>query len=111
MGAARLALLREVGLNRERSFTTAQRPHEQNRAIVPLWPMRLLRIPEAFDHPDWLFELKLDGFRTLAFLDGHHCRFVSRSAHPLKFPELAEELAHAVRHDQAVLDDEIVCPR
>jgi ATP-dependent DNA ligase len=28
--------------------------------------MTLLRMREAFDHPDWIFELKLDGFRALA---------------------------------------------
>src|SRR6266699_7195797 len=25
-------------------------------------PMPLIRVPEPFDHPDWLFELKHDGF-------------------------------------------------
>ena len=29
-------------------------------------PMRLLRIPEPFDHPDWIFEPKMDDFRALA---------------------------------------------
>lgn len=32
--------------------------------------MRLLRVPEPFDHPDWMFELKMDGFRALAHIDG-----------------------------------------
>jgi hypothetical protein len=27
--------------------------------------MLLVRAPEPFDHPDWLFELKHDGFRAL----------------------------------------------
>jgi ATP-dependent DNA ligase len=27
--------------------------------------MRLLRIPKAFDHPDWLSEGKFDGFRIV----------------------------------------------
>jgi len=35
-------------------------------------PMRLLRIPEPFDHPDWIFEPKMDGFRALAHVKGHH---------------------------------------
>jgi len=26
--------------------------------------MPLIRLPEALDHPDWLFELKYDGFRA-----------------------------------------------
>ena len=71
--------------------------------------MRLLRIPEPFDHPDWLFGLKLDGFRALAFIDGHRCRLVSRNGQTLEFPQLAEELAHTVQHQHAVLDGEIVC--
>ena len=25
--------------------------------------MRVLRIPEPFDHSDWLYEVKFDGFR------------------------------------------------
>ncbi len=33
-------------------------------------PMRLLRIPEPFDHPDWLYEVKCDGFRALAHVNG-----------------------------------------
>ena len=27
-------------------------------------PMRLLRIPEPFDHPDFLYEVKFDGLRA-----------------------------------------------
>jgi ATP-dependent DNA ligase len=29
-------------------------------------PMPLVSMPEPFDHPEWLFELKHDGFRALA---------------------------------------------
>jgi ATP-dependent DNA ligase len=39
--------------------------------------MPVLRLPEPFDHPDWLFEVKHDGFRALAHIDGHHCALVS----------------------------------
>jgi bifunctional non-homologous end joining protein LigD len=46
---------------------------------VQLSPVTLLRIQEPFNNPDWLFELKLDGFRALAHIDGHHCRLVSRT--------------------------------
>lgn len=43
--------------------------------------MPLVRIPEPFDHPDWLFELKHDGFRALAYVEGHQCRLVSRNGY------------------------------
>ena len=41
--------------------------------------MRLLRLPEPFDHPDFLYEVKFDGFRALAHINGHHCQLVSRN--------------------------------
>jgi bifunctional non-homologous end joining protein LigD len=73
-------------------------------------PMPLVRIPEPFDHPDWVFELKHDGFRALANIRGHRCQLVSRRGHVYKtFTLLAEEMAHAVRANDAILDGEIVC--
>jgi bifunctional non-homologous end joining protein LigD len=72
--------------------------------------MPLLRVPEPFDHPDWLFELKHDGFRALAVVDRYSCTFVSRNGHTFtQWPQLQEEVAHAVRVERAVLDGEIVC--
>jgi bifunctional non-homologous end joining protein LigD len=72
--------------------------------------MRLLRLPEPFDHPDCVFEPKIDGFRALAHVTGHHCALVSRNGHVFKsWPQLAEEIAHAVRARRAVLDGEICC--
>jgi bifunctional non-homologous end joining protein LigD len=72
--------------------------------------MRLLRIPEPFDHPDFLFEPKLDGFRALAHVRGHRCELISRNGYTFKqWPQLAEEIAHAVRAHSCVLDGEICC--
>ena len=70
----------------------------------------LLRIPRPFDRPDFLYEIKYDGFRALAYINGHHCQLISRRRHVYKsWPYLCAELAHAVRCDRAVLDGEIVC--
>jgi len=72
--------------------------------------MPLVRIADPFDHPDWLFELKLDGFRALAQIEGHHCTVISRRGHTFKhWPMLAVELAHAVRCESAILDGEVCC--
>ena len=72
--------------------------------------MRLLRIPEPFDHPDWLYEVKFDGFRALAHVNGHHCQLISRNGYVYKsWPYLSEEIAHAVRARSAILDGEIAC--
>jgi bifunctional non-homologous end joining protein LigD len=75
-----------------------------------LSPMRLLRIPEPFDHADWIFEPKLDGFRALAHIEGHRCTLISRNGHIFKsWPQLAEEIAHSIRTSNAVIDGEIAC--
>lgn len=42
--------------------------------------MRLLRILEPFDHPDFLYEVKFDGFRSVAHVNGHHCQLISMPA-------------------------------
>ena len=46
---------------------------------MPLSPMRLLRIPEPFGHPDWRFEPLIAGFRPLAHVTGHRCTLLSRN--------------------------------
>jgi ATP-dependent DNA ligase len=69
-----------------------------------LAPMPLVRLADPFDHPDWLFELKHDGFRALAHVTGHRCQLVSRRGVVFKqFPQLAEEIAHSVRSNNAIL--------
>ena len=79
-------------------------------SITALRPMPLLRIPEPFDHPDFLYEVKFDGFRALAHVTGHRCQLVSRNGNVFKsWPYLNEEIAHAVRAHSCVLDGEIVC--
>ena len=57
--------------------------------------MTLMKVPEGFDHPNWNFELKLDGFRAFAHVEGHQCRLVSRTGHTFKqWPYLDVEIAH-----------------
>jgi bifunctional non-homologous end joining protein LigD len=41
--------------------------------------MRLRLVKEPFDNSDYIFELKHDGFRALAYLDAGECRLVSRN--------------------------------
>jgi bifunctional non-homologous end joining protein LigD len=72
--------------------------------------MPLVRLPAAFDNPNWLFELKHDGFRALAHVRGHRCELVSRRGQTFtRFTLLAEEIAYAIRANNAVLDGEVVC--
>jgi len=57
-------------------------------------PMRLRRNPELLDHPDFLFEPKIDGFCALAHVRGQRCELVPRNAHVFKsWPALAADVA------------------
>jgi bifunctional non-homologous end joining protein LigD len=77
-------------------------------AIPRFSPATLVRAPDPFDHPDFLFELKQDGFRALAYIEGEHCELVSRRGNVYKtFPRLCAALAQLGRY--AVLDGELVC--
>ena len=72
--------------------------------------MPLLRLPEPFSHPDWTFEVKHDGFRALATIRGHRCVLESRNGNTFRqWPMLCEELAHAIRATDAIVDGEVVC--
>jgi len=42
-------------------------------------PMALTLAREPFDHPDWQFEIKWDGFRMIACLDGGNASLKSRN--------------------------------
>ena len=73
-------------------------------------PLRLARLPKPFDDPDWLFEIKHDGFRALAFCDRGRPRLVSRNGNVFKsFASLADNLGATLKRKQAVIDGEIVC--
>jgi len=72
--------------------------------------MPLSRRVEPFNHPDWLFEIKRDGFRCLAFIEHLRCRLVSRNGKEFKsFPALNGALPLEYRAKSAVIDGEIVC--
>jgi bifunctional non-homologous end joining protein LigD len=71
--------------------------------------MTLTRIPAPFDHPDFMFELKHDGFRSLAYIADGHCELVSRKRNHYKsFESLKIALAHLKATD-VILDGELVC--
>jgi bifunctional non-homologous end joining protein LigD len=65
---------------------------------------------EAFDHADWLFEVKYDGFRALLEIDGGGARLVSRNRNRFKHLDtLAAALAKRLGVRDAILDGEIIC--
>jgi bifunctional non-homologous end joining protein LigD len=69
--------------------------------------LTLFRVP--FDDPGFLFELKVDGFRALAYIDDGHCELVSRRRNAYKsFKELQSSLAQ-LKVKNAIIDGELAC--
>ena len=70
--------------------------------------MPLAVLPQPFSHPDWIFELKYDGFRALAHID-NGVELVSRKGIVYKsFGNLCSRIFECMKVNDAVLDGEIV---
>jgi bifunctional non-homologous end joining protein LigD len=72
-------------------------------------PMPLGRRHEPFDYPEWLFELKYDGFRALLAIGSRRPEFISRNANRLT---VLGNLALFIDRElaaTAVFDGAIVC--
>jgi bifunctional non-homologous end joining protein LigD len=71
--------------------------------------MPLARLRAPFDHPDWIFEPKLDGFRAVAYVEHGTARLVSRNGNTFKsFPTLTTAIGAALPLRDAIVDGEIV---
>ena len=75
--------------------------------LIAAHPLEQRRVP--FDDPDWLFELKADGFRGLLYIAHQSGRLVSRNGRELRrFRTLADQLARTLKVKSAILDGEVV---
>jgi bifunctional non-homologous end joining protein LigD len=72
-------------------------------------PMLATLIDKPFDDEAWLYEVKWDGYRAVAFLDGKSVRLVSRNQNDLTvaYPEL-HAITDYISARTAILDGEIV---
>ncbi len=72
-------------------------------------PMLAESIEQPFDSPDWLFEIKWDGYRAVAFVENGSVRLVSRNQNDLtgRYPEL-KDLARFIKAKNAIFDGEVV---
>jgi bifunctional non-homologous end joining protein LigD len=77
-------------------------------ALRQLRPMLAKSANAAFNDPEWIFELKLDGYRALAFVDRVSARLVSRTGNDLSsaYPSIVDDLV--ATGVTAVFDGEIV---
>ncbi|MHB8907633.1 MAG: non-homologous end-joining DNA ligase [Syntrophales bacterium] len=71
-------------------------------------PMLATLIKEPFDHPDWIYEVKWDGYRAVAEIQAGKVSLYSRNG--ISFNETFSPVAEALRTFgfDAVLDGEIV---
>ncbi len=74
-----------------------------------IYPMLATLVDSPFDDDEWLYEVKWDGYRAVAFLDGRSLRLVSRNQNDLTsaYPEL-HSMGLYVKALSAILDGEIV---
>jgi len=90
-----------AGLSEKPIAPAAPMPHEVR-------PMLASSVQGPFDDPDWIFEIKLDGYRSLAELEKGKVLLYSRNniSFNKKFPGIVESLQTIDR--DAVFDGEVV---
>ena len=71
-------------------------------------PMQISEIKTPFNSPDWIYELKLDGVRCLAYLDSSRTDLRNKRNQPLlpRFPELSN--LHMQSNEICILDGELI---
>ncbi len=71
-------------------------------------PMKADTGQKAFDHPEWIFEPKLDGIRAHAVIQGKQVKIITRNGNDQtsQFPEVVKHLGQQNGH--MILDGEIV---
>jgi bifunctional non-homologous end joining protein LigD len=72
-------------------------------------PMLATQADNLPSGPGWSFEVKFDGYRAVAYVEGSEARLVSRNGKDLteRFGGVAKEAARAVKTPDAVLDGEV----
>jgi bifunctional non-homologous end joining protein LigD len=97
--------------NGEASPGGLERLKGAHRTAMPraIHPMLATLVEEPFDDAQWLYEVKWDGYRAVAFVNEGSARLVSRNQNELtgEFPEIARELAK-LKLENAIFDGEVV---
>ena len=72
-------------------------------------PMLATLVDEPFSNPEWIYETKWDGFRSVCFIRKGKAQFVSRNQIEMtpQYPELAN-VPKQIAAKEAILDGEIV---
>ncbi|MBP6389779.1 MAG: DNA ligase D [Flavobacteriales bacterium] len=92
----------------QRERFSERRMGSAHKVRDPIKPMLASPDVKPFDDPDWLFEIKWDGYRAIAETGGRDLRLYSRNG--LSFLDAYADVATALRkfRRRAVLDGEVV---
>ena len=107
--AKRTSSAKALRATTQRAGSRSARPGPASKLrFAPVAPMQALLV----DQPPsgrWLYEIKFDGYRVVAYKEGADVRLVSRNGIDLtsRFPEVAEAL-QAVDAERAIIDGELV---
>jgi ATP dependent DNA ligase domain len=76
--------------------------------MQPFQPMPLLKRRLPFNDPDFIFEVKWDGFRALAVIEHGRTQLISRNGHRFaSFADLEKLISAGLPDTTAVIDGEI----
>src|SRR5215472_16932339 len=72
-------------------------------------PAPLTSQKEPIGHPNWVYELKHDGFRGVLYVDREQAWLGSRKGNKFRqFEPLLKQVLRSLKGKRAILDDEIV---
>ena len=72
-------------------------------------PSPLTSVKEPIGHPNWVYELKHDGFRGILYVDREQAWLVSRKGKKFRrFDPLLKQVLGCLKGQRAILDGEIV---
>jgi bifunctional non-homologous end joining protein LigD len=72
-------------------------------------PSPLTSLKEPIGHPNWVYELKHDGFRGILYVDREQAWLVSRKGNKFRqFDPLLKQVLRSLKGKRVILDGEIV---
>lgn len=82
------------------------KPVKKNKIPTFISPMLATTVDKPFSDEDWLFEVKWDGYRALAYIEEGKVALKSRQNRSLQFPSIVDQLKKL--GGEAILDGELV---
>ena len=93
-----------------RNWLLIRKPDGEELVATTAYEPMLATLAKEVPHgPGWLFEIKWDGYRAVAYIRGSEARLVSRNGNDLteRFPNIAKQLTQAAKSPACVLDGEV----